>query len=120
MPLSIPSATRHLKIRRRSRLGSRSSHTVSEGKLRARCWKSADAAPPFPLARHQQTLHSRNMSVAQCIQGLETMTLGAGGGASQMAGTVTTLDDGYCITERYAAAGAILKVGGLDGYGASS
>ena len=40
----------------------------------------------------------------------------AGAGASQMdSGTVTTLDDGYCITERYAAAGAIQKVGGLDG-----
>ena len=55
------------------------------------------------------------MSVASCIQGLESMTLG-GAGASQMdAGQVTTLDDGYCITERYAAAGAIQKVGGLDG-----
>ena len=55
------------------------------------------------------------MSVASCIQGLESMTLG-GAGASQMdSGTVTTLDDGYCITERYAAAGAIQKVGGLDG-----
>ena len=55
------------------------------------------------------------MSVASCIQGLQTMTLG-GAGASQMdSGTVTTLDDGYCITERYAAAGAIQKVGGLDG-----
>ena len=73
------------------------------------------------------------MSVASCIQGLQTMTLG-GAGASQMdSGTVTTLDDGYCITERYAdlryeaagehyaaderyaAAGAIQRVGGLDG-----
>ena len=55
------------------------------------------------------------MSITSCIQGLQTMTLG-GAGASQMdSGTVTTLDDGYCITERYAAAGAIQKVGGLDG-----
>ena len=73
------------------------------------------------------------MSVSSCIQGLQTMTLG-GCGASQMdSGTVTTLDDGYCITERYtdlryeaagegyaaderyAAAGAIQRVGGLDG-----
>ena len=55
------------------------------------------------------------MSITSCIQGLQTMTLG-GAGASQMdSGTVTTLDDGYCITERYAAAGAIQRVGGLDG-----
>ena len=41
----------------------------------------------------------------------------SGHGASQMGSgqMVTTLDDGYCITERYAAAGAIQKVGGLDG-----
>ena len=74
------------------------------------------------------------MSVASCIQGLQTMTLGAGGASQMDSGTVvTTLDDGYCITERYtdlryeaagegyaaderyAAAGAIQRVGGLDG-----
>ena len=52
------------------------------------------------------------MSVMSCISGLESMTLS---GASQMEGRVTSLDDGYCITERYAAAGAIQQVGGLDG-----
>ena len=73
------------------------------------------------------------MSVASCIQGLQTMTLGAGGASQMDSGTVTTLDDGYCITDRYAdlryeaagegyaaddryaAAGAIQRVGGLDG-----
>ena len=74
------------------------------------------------------------MSVMSCISGLESMSLG-GRGASQMGSghVVTTLDDGYCITERYAdlryeaagegyaaderyaAAGAIQRVGGLDG-----
>ena len=52
------------------------------------------------------------MSIMSCISGLESMTLS---GASQMEGRVTSLDDGYCITERYAAAGAIQQVGGLDG-----
>ena len=52
------------------------------------------------------------MSVMSCISGLKSMTL-SGSGASQ--GQVTSLDDGYCITERYAAAGAIQQVGGLDG-----
>ena len=73
------------------------------------------------------------MSVMSCISGLQSMSLGSGG-VSQMDSTqVTTLDDGYCITERYAdlryeaageryaaderyaAAGAIQRVGGLDG-----
>ena len=52
------------------------------------------------------------MSIMSCISGLESMTLS---GTSQMEGRVTSLDDGYCITERYAAAGAIQQVGGLDG-----
>ena len=43
------------------------------------------------------------------------MTLGAGGASQMDSGTVTTLDDGYRITERYAAAGAIQQVGGLSG-----
>ena len=51
-------------------------------------------------------LHSSNMSVASCIQGLQTMTLGGAGSSQMDSGTVTTLDDGYCITERYAAAGS--------------
>ena len=52
------------------------------------------------------------MSIMSCISGLESMTLS---GTSQMEGRVTSLDDGYCITERYAAAGAIQQVGGLGG-----
>ena len=52
------------------------------------------------------------MSIMSCISGLESMGIG---GASQMEPQVTSLDDGYCITERYAAAGAIQQVGGLDG-----
>ena len=47
-----------------------------------------------------------------CISGLESMSIG---GAPQTEAQVTSLDDGYCITERYAAAGAIQQVGGLDG-----
>ena len=48
------------------------------------------------------------MSVMSCISGLESMSLN---GASQMEAQVTSLDDGYCITERYAAAGAIQRAG---------
>ena len=52
------------------------------------------------------------MSIMSCISGLESMSLN---GASHTEAQVTSLDDGYCITERYAAAGAIQQVGGLDG-----
>ena len=74
------------------------------------------------------------MSVMSCISGLQSMSLGGGGSPHTSPGQVTTmLDDGYCITERYAdlryeaagegyaaderyaAAGAIQRVGGLDG-----
>ena len=52
------------------------------------------------------------MSIMSCISGLESMSIG---GAPQTEAQVTSLDDGYCIPERYAAAGAIQQVGGLDG-----
>ena len=73
------------------------------------------------------------MSVMSCISGLQSMSLGAGAAPQSGQGRVRTLDDGYCITdryadlryeatgegyaadERYAAAGAIQRVGGLDG-----
>jgi len=47
-----------------------------------------------------------------CISGLESMSIAS---SQPDSGRVTSLDDGYCITERYAAAGAIQQVGGLDG-----
>ena len=52
------------------------------------------------------------MSVMSCISGLESMSIAS---SQPDSGRVTSLDDGYCITERYAAAGAIQQVGGLDG-----
>ena len=71
------------------------------------------------------------MSVLSCITGLQSMSLGGRAAPQSGQGQVRTLDDGYCITERYAdlryeageghaadryaAAGAIQRVGGLDG-----
>ena len=55
------------------------------------------------------------MSVMSCISGLESMSIGSGGASKTGSAQVTTLDDGYCITERYAAADAIQKIGGLQG-----
>ena len=47
-----------------------------------------------------------------CISGLESMSLGGSGAAS---GQVTTMVDGYSITERTPAADSIQKIGGIDG-----
>ena len=51
------------------------------------------------------------MSIMSCISGLESMSIGAGGAAGQ----VTTLVDGYSITERTPAADSIQKIGGIEG-----
>ena len=73
------------------------------------------------------------MSIMSCISGLESINLGGTSSSHMGPGQVRTLDDGYCITDRYAdlryeaagegyaaddryaAAGAIQRVGGLDG-----
>ena len=52
------------------------------------------------------------MSIMSCISGLESMSLGGSGAAS---GQVTTMVDGYSITERTPAADSIQKIGGIDG-----
>ena len=52
------------------------------------------------------------MSLAACINGLESMSLYAGASA---ANSCATMVDGHCITERTPAADSIQKIGGIDG-----
>ena len=51
------------------------------------------------------------MSVMSCISGLQSMSLDA----SLASGQVTTMVDGYSITERTPAADSIQKIGGIEG-----
>ena len=52
------------------------------------------------------------MSLAACINGLESMSLSSG--ASE-ANSYTTMVEGHCVTERTPAADSIQKIGGIDG-----
>ena len=52
------------------------------------------------------------MSLAACINGLESMSLSAGAFA---ANSCTTTVEDHCITERTPAADSIQKIGGIDG-----
>ena len=52
------------------------------------------------------------MSVMSCISGLQSMSLDGSGASS---GQVTTMVDGYSITERTPAADSIQKIGGIEG-----
>ena len=48
------------------------------------------------------------MSIASCINGLQSMNLSGGASAC-------TMVEGHCITERTPAADSIQKIGGIDG-----
>ena len=55
------------------------------------------------------------MSVMSCISGLQSMSLSGGVSPQTGPGQVTTMVDGYSITERTPAADSIQKIGGIDG-----